>query len=57
MKQPFRKASRRDSIREPSRGSVHWLWFAAARPVVYWFEETPARESHREPKSAQFAHE
>jgi len=46
MKQSSINSSRCEASRSPSRSSVHWLWFAAARPAVYWSID---RETARHP--------
>jgi len=58
MKQSSINSSRCEASRSPSRSSVHWLWFAAARPAVYWsIDRETARHPQREPKSRHPAHE
>jgi hypothetical protein len=58
MKQGLSRRYGYDAALVPMRGSLRWLWFAAARPIaMFWTADPePLRRRRREPKPAVFAH-
>jgi hypothetical protein len=58
MRQGLSRRYGYDAALVPTRGSLRWLWFAAARPIAIGSTEDaePVRRRRREPKPAVFAH-